>query len=513
MALENIGYVEAALGGAAVVYFLMVVHHWWRDRNAVIMAWPVVGMLPQLLLNASLIHDYANEILKKSGGTFVFKNPWFTGDSDFIITSSPSNIEHILTSNFANYPKGEEFREVFDPLGDGILNVDSDLWRLQRKMFQLWSRRHKKFVSFIAKTIHHKLVDHFIPFLDNHSQTGLQVDLQESFQRMITFDNAILLTMGVNPTSHWFQLPQVEYQKAFEDMQKAVIQRHILPQSFWKLQRWLKIGGEAKLAKARKIFDEFMFRCISLKQEQLAMNSINNTKEEDDDEAHFGMLSIYLEEKEKPYSTKFLKDVAMDFMAASRDTFSSSLTWFFWVVATHPTVETKIIEEMKQYLDPRSTSFGVEELNKLIYLQAAVYETFRLYPPLPFNHKTADKDDILPSGHRVKKKQRVLMSFYSTGRMEEIWGKDCLEFKPERWITEEGGFVYVPSHKYPIFNGGPRTCLGKDMTLIQMKVAAITILAKYSFQVVVGHPISPSLTVTMGMKSGLVVKVLKRCSS
>ncbi|KAF4373298.1 hypothetical protein G4B88_007311 [Cannabis sativa] len=395
-----------------MVYFLATIHHWWRDRNAVLMAWPVVGMLPKLLLNASNVHDFATEILRKSGGTFVFKGPsWFTTDLDFIITCDPSNLQHILNSNFSNYPKGEEFRQVFDVLGDGILNVDSDLWRLQRKIFTL--------------------------------------------------------TL----------VPQLEYQKAFEDIHKAVFQRHILPQTLWKLQRWLKIGSERKLAQGREMFDQFMLRCISLKQQQQLM--ITNNNNENDDEADFGLLSIYLEEKEKPYSTKFLKDMALNFMSAARDTLTSSLTWFFWLVATHPLVEAKIIEEINRCNINTTTCLGAEELNKFIYLQAALYETFRLYPPIPFNHRSADKDDILPSGHHVRKKQRVLLSFYSTGRMEEIWGKDCLEFKPERWITEEKGFVYVPSHKYPIFNGGPRTCIGKDMVLIQMKVAAISILSNY----------------------------------
>ena len=62
-----------------------------------------------------------------------------------------------------------------------------------------------------------------------------------------------------------------------------------------------------------------------------------------------------------------------------------------------------------------------------------------------------------------------------------------------------------------MFNGGPRTCLGKDMAVIQLKVAAVSILSKFSFQVVEGHPISPSLTITLNMKNGLMVKVFKRC--
>ena len=102
----------------------------------------------------------------------------------------------------------------------------------------------------------------------------------------------------------------------------------------------------------------------------------------------------------------------------------------------------------------------------------------RLYPPLPVNHKTSVEADTLPSGHRLKPNNRVLLSFYSMGRMEEIWGKDCLEFKPERWISSNkgGGIVYVPPYKFTAFNAGPRTCLGKDMTFTQVTIIVTAIL-------------------------------------
>lgn len=100
------------------------------------------------------------------------------------------------------------------------------------------------------------------------------------------------------------------------------------------------------------------------------------------------------------------------------------------------------------------------------------------------------------------------------GRMEELWGKDCLEFKPEKWIDlKRGGLVYVPSHKYASFGTGPRTCLGKDMAFIQMKVVAIAILRKYRLQVVDGHTISPYFTINLNMKQyGLKVTVSKGCA-
>jgi len=39
----------------------------------------------------------------------------------------------------------------------------------------------------------------------------------------------------------------------------------------------------------------------------------------------------------------------------------------------------------------------------------------------------------------------ILFSLYAMGRDEDIWGKDCLKFKPARWISKRGGIVYAPS--------------------------------------------------------------------
>lgn len=89
------------------------------------------------------------------------------------------------------------------------------------------------------------------------------------------------------------------------------------------------------------------------------------------------MMTVYMEEKENPYSDKFLKDVALNFVAASRDTLNSGLTWFFRLVATHPSVETKILEEMEENLpevqDDQGETHDLEyNLNKLVYLQGSI---------------------------------------------------------------------------------------------------------------------------------------------
>ena len=65
------------------------------------------------------------------------------------------------------------------------------------------------------------------------------------------------------------------------------------------------------------------------------------------------------------------------------------------------------------------------------------------------------------------------------GRMESIWGKDCHEFRPERWL-KDGVFRQESPYRYPIFNAGPRMCLGKEIAYIQMKSIAAAVIERFA---------------------------------
>uniref|UniRef100_A0A453A6F2 Uncharacterized protein n=1 Tax=Aegilops tauschii subsp. strangulata TaxID=200361 RepID=A0A453A6F2_AEGTS len=82
----------------------------------------------------------------------------------FFITCDPSNVRHIFTSNFLNYPKGEEYAEIFDVLGHGIFNADGDSWRSQRAKSQLLMAA-PRFRSFSARCTRDKVDKSLLPFL------------------------------------------------------------------------------------------------------------------------------------------------------------------------------------------------------------------------------------------------------------------------------------------------------------------------------------------------------------
>ncbi|XP_028786615.1 alkane hydroxylase MAH1-like [Neltuma alba] len=183
-----------------------------------------------------------------------------------------------------------------------------------------------------------------------------------------------------------------------------------------------------------------------------------------------------------------------------RNAKTSALTWFFWFVGKHPSVEAKILEEIKEE----------KEEQYQVYLHGALCEALRLYPPVPFERNEAIKHDVLPSGHEVGPGTKIMSFLYAMGRSEEAWGKDCLEFRPERWISERGSIVHIPSFKFVRFNAGARTCLGKDLSFMQMKIVASSILRNYQAHVVEDHPISPPLSIIFLMKYGLKVRITER---
>lgn len=489
----------------------------WRKKDEDVPNWPIVGMLPSVLFNIHRIHDRMTEVVHNSGGTFKFNGPWFTG-MDVLCTGDPANINYIYNISYSSFPKGPEFRRIFDIFGDSIINSDSESWRIQRKMaHSLLSS--KRFRAFINRTSQAKVkgLMHVIKHVGNQDQ-GI-VDLQDLFQRF-TFDNICILTFGTDPASLSVELPKVPFAQALDDTMEALAFRNAVPESWWKVLKWLRVGKEKKLAEAWKTVDQFINQLISLRREEV--NKSKSYVGEIDSEEGEDLLTCYMDyqlDDELPVkkSDKFLRDTALNLVLAGRDTTASALTWFFWLVSTNPGVETKILEELRANSPEvghgrqgKLKEFNAEELSQSIYLQAALCEALRLFPSVPFEHASVLKPEVLPSGEAVRPGTKILIPLYSMGRMESIWGADCLEFKPERWITENRNLKFEPSYKFMAFNSGPRTCLGKDMAFIQMKSVAATLLYNFHFQVLEGHPVTPTLSIILLMEKGLMVRVKER---
>ncbi|CAN1287082.1 Alkane hydroxylase MAH1, partial [Linum perenne] len=403
--------------------------------------------------------------------------------------------------------KGKALKEILEPLGDGITAVDGDFWKAQREMVHTIIN-NSKFEQLVLRTLHRKLDIGLFPILDKNNTSNQQLDLQDLMKRL-SFDTISSIVLGFDPKSLSLELPHLDYAEAFDAMEEAILYRHCVPRSVWKFQKWLRIGEEAKMAKAYECFMGFL--------EERIKEKIDDADDGDGDDV---LTQILLESERigRP-DFDFLRDITLNFLVAGRDTIASAMSWFFWLVAINPAVEKNILEEMDRVLHPVGKSLmlmlviDMDQLKRLVYLEGAIRETLRLYPSIPFEIKQALDADVLPSGHAISSGTKFLVSIYSMGRMEEIWGKDCMDFKPERWLggeVSQHNIVHVPSYKFAAFNAGPRSCLGRKIAITQLKVAASCVLRKYKIDVVEGQRVVPGLGIVLFMRYGLKIKVSQR---
>ena len=201
-------------------------------------------------------------------------------------------------------------------------------------------------------------------------------------------------------------------------------------------------------------------------------------------------------------SDQYLRDVMLNFLIAGRDTTAVALTWLFLELSRHPEVVAKIRLELREVLDGHPPTF--DECNqKLPYLDAVVLESLRLYPPVPKDAKMAVADDTLPDGTFIPAGTSIVYIIYAMGRLERIWGPDAAVFRPERMLD-----AGIPNaYKYPVFNAGPRVCLGRQMALLEIKVAVWALLPHFDFEHQGPPKPVPSVSITMPMVGGLPMLV------
>ena len=128
---------------------------------------------------------------------------------------------------------------------------------------------------------------------------------------------------------------------------------------------------------------------------------------------------------------------------------------------------------------------------------------------VPVEIKFAQSDDTLPDGTPVPHGAAIIFSPFAMGRDERLW-EDAETFNPSRWLSETGSFSDVSQFKFPVFNCGPRICLGKTLAYLEVKLLTTKLLEKYDFEQPTTHDGSYLTTITLPIKNGLPMNIRRR---
>ncbi|KAJ6708932.1 CYTOCHROME P450 [Salix koriyanagi] len=312
---------------------------------------------------------------------------------------------------------------------------------------------------------------------------------------------------GYDPAYLLPGLPEAEFAKTFDEATEISSGRFnsVFPY-LWKIKKFLNIGSEKRLKEASSRLRQFAKNIIKEKKQELSKNSSLESVD---------LLSRFLSSGHS--DEDFVTDIVISFILAGRDTTSAALTWYFWLLSQNQEVEKEVLREIKE----KSESPVYEEVKDMVYTHASLCESMRLYPPVPIDSKVAKHDDVLPDGTVVKKGARVCYHPYAMGRLEVLWGSDWEKFRPERWLESatdgankngKWSFVGRDPYTYPVFQAGPRICLGKDMAFLQMKRVVAGILRRFKVVPVAEDGFEPVLVayLTSKMKDGFPVRFEER---
>ena len=187
------------------------------------------------------------------------------------------------------------------------------------------------------------------------------------------------------------------------------------------------------------------------------------------------LLAVRDEETGEPMPARQVRDEVLTLLLAGHETTAVALSWAW--------LELSRTRSARQDLDGELASpAGRQALtaaawDRLPVTRAVVAETLRLHPPA-YQLGRRPIEDVVLGPYRFRRDSAVLISPYALHRDERSWGPDAGEFRPSRWLTDEGHFDEAapgqPRGAYLPFGAGSRMCIGAGFAVME----AVLVLAR-----------------------------------
>jgi cytochrome P450 len=132
---------------------------------------------------------------------------------------------------------------------------------------------------------------------------------------------------------------------------------------------------------------------------------------------------------EEGLSFETMRDQVMTFLGAGHDTTATGVAWTLHLLSTHPKIQSRLREEVRQYMpflfDPTKRYDAVElakaDADQLPYLDNVCRESLRYIPPIPMTVRQSLADDMLGE-YKVPAGTVIYVLANAINRLPMYWG-------------------------------------------------------------------------------------------
>ncbi len=416
--------------------------------------WPVVGNLLQI--KPQRIHQNVEQWCKRFGPLMSL----YFGPRLVLVVADHNAVNAVLRERPGRFRRPSITAKVSTELG-GLPNVfmaEGTDWRNQRRMVM---------AGFAPKAIRA-----YFPALvnvalrlqrrwDTAAQQRQQIDVSSDLKRY-TVDIIAGLAFGQDVNT--LEAGDNVIQQHLDLILPGIARRSLAIMPYW---RYFKLPQDRQLERSSAALRSEVYALIAQARQRMQANPALIDKPSN-------LLEAMLAAADQPDSgvdNDIVAGNVTTMLLAGEDTTANTIAWLLYLLRSNPHTLQKAKAEVRQ-LSPDCASFTLEQMDALVYLDAAVQEAMRLKPVGPFLPVEAIVDTTVEDVHVPK--GSLVWCVMRHDSVDEKHFPNAQAFAPERWLAQT-----VDKQASTPFGAGPRTCPGRYLALLEIKVAVAMLLSRF----------------------------------
>lgn len=454
-------------------------------------AWPVIGHL-HLLGRSELPHKVFGKMADTCGPIFTIK----LGVHKALVVSDAEIAKECFTTNdkaFASRPKSLAVEHLSYNYAMFGLGPYGEYWKQVRKMVtvQILSQRRVEMLAHIRVPEVRASMKEIYQAWDRSKETidsdMLPMEMDQIFRNLVL--NIVTRTISgkrFSPDDEKAVRVQVVVRKFFELLGTFLVS------DFIPYVKCLDLGGHKKAMKlSAKEMDDILQGWLDEHKKRR-----DSTKQYEGTQDFMDVLISVLEGASKEEYPGFdhdtiIKATSLVILTGSLDTTPVTLTWALSLLLNNPEAMKTVQDELDVHVG-RERLVEESDIKNLVYLQAIIKETLRLYPAAPISVAHESTEDCTVATYNIPKGTRLIVNVWKLHRDPEVWS-DPNQFKPERFLTSQKDIdLKGQHHEYIPFGSGRRMCPGVSYALQSLHIMLATLLQGFEIAKPSKEPIDMS---------------------